>query len=233
VEWDTNFEMPNDTVDRDTLDAAAGDKLDRFYVDLANGLHALAQPLTILQSTVGASSAPGCTTDRQQHYRDVSILQVERACDIYWGLQNLVVANQAAAERTPYDLSQALASLLEDQLAVLTASGIELSIAPSFADRSIQGDASRTLQAVQTSFKIAASRSSAGDVIQLKSAVADGRVELTIANSRLYGKVLNSLDRLNMAVAETNIRSQQGDYSYSDDPFSVVICLPIQRVEPV
>jgi hypothetical protein len=220
--------MPNDTVDRDTLDAAAGDKLDRFYADLANGLHALAQPLTILQSTVGASSTPGCTTDRQQHYRDVSLQQVERACNIYWGLQNLVVANQAAADRTSYDLSHVLAPLLEDQQAVLTASGIELSVSPSFGGKVMHGDASRTLQAIQESFKIAASRSSPGDVIELKSAISDGRVELSIANSRLYGKVLNSLDRLNMAVAETNIRSQQGDYSYSDDPFRVVICLPIQ-----
>jgi signal transduction histidine kinase len=80
-------------------DAGSGEEYDRFYADLADGLHALAQPLTILRGSIMALSSEEITPERQQHYLDVSKSQVERACALFDAVQALVIAGQMGTGR--------------------------------------------------------------------------------------------------------------------------------------
>jgi signal transduction histidine kinase len=86
--------------------AAGGAEFDRFCTSLADGLHALAQPLTILRSSIAAAGADGVTPDRQRHYLDLSKRQAERACEIFDLLQELAIAGRGPEERGPFDAGE-------------------------------------------------------------------------------------------------------------------------------
>jgi hypothetical protein len=224
--------MRSDPLENGPSIAVRDDELGRFCATMAEGLHALAQPLTILRSTVAASIAPSVTPAGQQRYLELSTQHVERTCSLFECLQELVIASQTEAECGPYELPELLAPVIEDQEAALRSSEIELRVTAPDALPPVRGDAARTLQALFAALKIAASVSSAGDVIELPVTARDGLVELNIQNKRIHGRRLNSSERLSLALAETNIRSQRGQYEWAEDPFRVSMALPLQGGDP-
>jgi signal transduction histidine kinase len=138
-----------------------------------------------------------------------------------------VIANRTDADCAPIEFAKLLAEVAEDQRVVLQASGIELRIVISNDLLTIIGDEIRTLQAVQSALKTAASVSAAGDVVEFLASVCDGYVELIIRNDREHGRSLNSSDRLSISLSQENILSQQGEYEYSEDPFCIRLALPM------
>ena len=212
--------------------AVRDDELGRFCATMAEGLHALAQPLTILRSAVAACMAPSVTAAGQQRYMELSTQHVERTCSLFECLQDLVMASQTEAECEAFELRELLAPVIEDQAAALRSPAIELRVNAPDALRPVLGDAARTLQALFSALTIAASVSSAGDVIELAVTARNGFVELNIQNRRIHGRRLNSSERLSLALAETNIRSQRGQYEWAEDPFRVSMALPLQGGDP-
>src|ERR1700722_18761428 len=78
----------------------------RFYAHLADGLHAMAQPLTILRSSVVASTMPGIDPDRRRRYLNISTQEVERVCGMFESLQDLVIARHVEANCGAVDLEE-------------------------------------------------------------------------------------------------------------------------------
>src|ERR1700761_7165629 len=96
---------------------------DTFYSDLATGLHAMAQPLTVLRSVAAAITMPGMEAADRQRYAAISAEQVERACGIFLSLQNLLIATQNEAVVAPIDIATLLAPVVKDQKQVLSQAG--------------------------------------------------------------------------------------------------------------
>jgi len=224
--------MPSATLEINPTTVVKNDELGRLCANISQGLHALAQPLTILRSAVAASTAPGVTPVDQRRYLELSTQHVERTCGLFECLQDLVIANQIEADRESFDLTELIAPVVEDQRAKLEASGVELRVVAPIGLPLVQGDAARTLQAISAALKITASVSSPGDLVQLLVTTRNGFVELIIQNRRIHGRRLNSSERLRLALAEANIRSQQGEYECDEDPLRVFIALPLQNGVP-
>jgi hypothetical protein len=199
----------------------------RFYDNFAAGLHALAQPLTVLRSAMMASSLPGLSAVDQRRYVDLSAEQVERTCGLFQNLQQLLNANREAAECLPVNLVGVLWPAVEHQRTVLHPTGVQIDASIPDDLPNVLGDMDRTLQAFFNGFKIAASLSEPGDVIELRVAPWNEYVELSIRNHRSHGRRLNSTERFNLALAETNIRSQNGMYECTEDPFHFSLALPV------
>jgi len=195
---------------------------------MSQGLHAMAQPLTILRSAVAALTAPGVTAVDRKRYLELSIQHVERTCGLFECMQELVIASQIQADCEPVDLSEVLAEVVEDQKAALETSGVALRIDTPTGLPPVQGEMARTLQALTAALKIAASVSSPGGLVELLVTVRNGFVELILQTRRVHGRLLNSAERLSLALAEANIRSQQGKYDCVEDPLRVFIALPLQ-----
>jgi len=208
------------------------DELGRFCANMSQGLHALAQPLTILRSALAASTAPGVDAVGQRRYLELSAQHVERTCGLFECLQDLVIASQIEADCVPIDLSEVLADVVQDQKAVLQASGVEFRVVLPGSLPLVQGDVARTLQALSAALKIAALVSSPGDLVEFLVATRSGFVELVLQNRRVHGRRPNSSERLSLALAEANIRSQQGEYELDEDPFRVSLALPLQDGVP-
>jgi signal transduction histidine kinase len=204
------------------------DDMDRFCATMSQGLHALAQPLTIVRSAVAALSAPGVTAQDQRRYLELTAQHVERTCGLFECLQELVIASQIDVNCELFELSESIANGIEDRTAALRASGIELQLKLPKVLPPVLGDANRTQQALFAALNIAAAISSPGDVVELLVSLRNGFVQLHLQNSRLHGRAINSSQRLSLALAEINIRSQQGKYECTEDPFRVFIALPQQ-----
>jgi signal transduction histidine kinase len=224
--------MPSDTLEPCPSTVVKNDELARFCAYMAEGLHAMAQPLTILRSTVAASAAPGVTPAGQRRYLELSTQHVERTCGLFECLQDLVIASHVKADRGPVELLEVLALVVEDHKALLETSAIELRVLVPDGLLPVLGDAARTMQALSAALKVAASVSSPGSVIELQVTARNGLVELMVQNMRIHGRSLNSSQRLTLVLAEANVRSQQGKFECTEDPFRVSITLPLQEGYP-
>lgn len=203
----------------------------RFYADLVNGLHAMAQPLTILRSAIEVLALPQAAAIDQRRYLEISAKQVARTCGMFASLQDLVEVRIIEAQQARFDLWELLSPLVEDQRRLFLTAGIGIAAARSGPWAASWGDAGRTEQALLALLKTAGSVSASGDVIELRAELADGFVELTLENTRKHGKRIDSSDRLSLSVAEANILSQNGRYAVIEDPFRVSLALPIEEFD--
>jgi signal transduction histidine kinase len=206
-------------------------ELGRLYANLSNGMHTMAQPLTVLRSAVAACAMPGLTEEARQFYLNVSSEQVERACAQFQSMQELLIATQNPAACAPIDLSELLASIAESQKEICGESGVGIEIAASDTLRPILGDKERILQSLVAVLRIAVSLSKSGDTVALLVTSRMSTIALSVQNKHTHGRNLSSSERLSLSVAETNILSQSGSYELTPDPFRVTLTLPIQGVD--
>jgi len=207
-------------------------ELGRLYANLSNGMHTMAQPLTVLRSAVAACAMPGLTEEARQFYLNVSSEQVERACAQFQSMQELLIAIQNPAACAPIDLSELLASLAESQKEICGESDVGMEIVASETLRPILGDKERTLQSLVAVLRIAVSLSKSGGTVALLVTFRMDAIALIVQNKHTHGRNLSSSERLSLSVAETNILSQGGSYELTPDPFRVTLTLPIQDADP-
>ena len=201
----------------------------KFYADLTHGLHAMAQPLTILRSAMEMLTLPDAAMIDQHRYLQISNRQVARTCGLFASLQDLIETHLIEAQRAPFDLWELLQPLIDDQSRVLESAGVGIAVRGTESRTTIRGDASRTENALAAVLKLAGSLSARGDVVKLKAMKTEGYVELTFENPRRHGRTIDSSDRLSLAVAEANILSQNGRWVIVEDPFRLSLALPIEN----
>jgi len=85
--------------------------------ELDEGLHALAQPLTILRGALGALTMRGAIPPEASRYLDMSNAQVDHLCNLLSGLQNLLDGVRSEPACTEIDLWNLVASVLENRQA--------------------------------------------------------------------------------------------------------------------
>lgn len=201
----------------------------RLCNDLDRGLHAMAQPLTVLRGTLGALIMRGNQDGNSTRHLEMSNKQVDRLCELLRCMQNLLNIYQFDAASSHFTAWQLIAPVLEEYSSVLQDAGVRLEV--SMPDQAVRamGDPARTAQAVQAGLAAAATLSSKGDVIQLELAERSGFIEMTLENRNAHTKSLTSFDRLNLSMAEESIRSQKGCYECSENPFRVSFRLPLNQ----
>lgn len=198
----------------------------KFHQELANGLHAMAQPLTMLRAAIEVLALPQSAGIDRGRYLEISAGAVDRTCHVFGRVQDLVAVTTIAAQRVRFDLWEVIAPVIEERRRRLETSGVAIAAAKTEAWEPIFGDASRTEQAVAVALQMAGELATRGDVIELSKCARNGFVELTIQNTRHHGKRIDSTARLNLALAEANVASQQGSCAFAEDPFRVSLALP-------
>lgn len=204
---------------------ASGDRPSPLLADLANGLHAMAQPLTILRGALGALTLTNATSPDQERYLDMSTKQLERTCGLLSNLQSLLDVALFEADCTTVDLWEVVVPVLEDLEAPLQDKGIRIEATKPDQDLIGMIDADRTEQALRAAFETAAAASSRDDVIFLDILLRPGFIDLVV-HTQSTGKHLNSCDRLNLSLVEASIRSQQGIVECSEDPLRITLKIP-------
>ena len=212
--------------------SAASDPHAALYSELADGLHAMAQPLTIVRGALCALTLNQDVPPTGQRYLEMSSVQLDRLCDLMSSLRSLLETTQFNANCVTVELWELISPILGDLDAALRKSGVQ--IAPANAEQSaIHAIAApaRTEQALRAALNTAVSVASRGDVILLDVLPHDGFVDLTIQNTNPHGKSLSSSDHLSLSLVKANVQSQQGIYECVEDPLRISLKLPLQDAD--
>jgi len=201
------------------------------YAGLTNGLHAMAQPLTVLRGVLGAWKLRGAAGAESERYLDMSTMQVERMVDLLSCLRDVLDSADGVPRRAKFDIAELAGHVVEDMTSDLQGRGIGIEAMNLDAPVQVLGDTDRTECALRAALRAASSVSSAGGSIRLSIRPVDERVEVILEHTAEHGKVLNFADRLNLSLVETNIHSQGGDYRFVEDPLRILFALPADRPE--
>jgi hypothetical protein len=191
---------------------------------MADGLHALAQPLTVLRSAIFACANPDLGPAQHERYLRMAAENIERACGLFECLQQLLGASQGLAEVEGVDLAELIATLAADQQPVIRAAGIELAVECPERSTLVLAQEKKLRQALFTVLQLAIALSSAGARVDLRVVPQPEAVEVTIASTRT--RSLQAAERLSLALAEAHLRSQRGEFTYKEDSFQVSLSLP-------
>lgn len=203
---------------------------EQLLEEMANGLHAMAQPLTILRGTLWTLSLQENSAENSR-YLELSNQELQRLCDLMTGLQKLFDAHQSAAASTGFDVCEVATTVAGNSHATLQKSGQTLVLEKPEDSLYAFGDPSRTEYALQIAVKISGVMSPADNAINLLILPRDGHVALVVRNISNRGKQVGSFERFCLSLIKTSIESQSGTYEYIPDPFSVTLTLPTHSAE--
>jgi signal transduction histidine kinase len=189
---------------------------EQFFAEVADGLHALAQPLSILRSAIELIALSQHDNGR---YLNVAAQQMERTAKIFSSLQHLVSARLDPARCGEMDLCELVQPIVADWKPSLDAFGIELACDVPELPLMAIGDPQRAEQTITAVLEAAASNSARGDRIDLKLNASESAIECTVESTRRSAQRVNSAGRLSLALARWCMASQQGEFEFREDPF--------------
>lgn len=200
----------------------------QFCADMADGLHALAQPLSVLRSAVELLANAGTVPAvNRQRYLDLSVEHMQRTCDLFGSLQDLLVTEIQEPRLAAVDLRALVAPLVEARTATLQPLGIGVAATVPEELSRIFGDAVRIERAVVAAFDIAISVAERCDLLEVTLSSSGSFVEFAIHNTRCHGRKLNAAARLNLSLARSSVLSLEGRCAFSEDTFSVAFAFPV------
>jgi hypothetical protein len=194
---------------------------------LAQGIHATAQPLTILQASLSKGHTDRLNCDELRDLTESSAVQVQRLCTLFGCLQQLVMAESIKPQLSPMPILSLLAYAADGVDMLFQRDGIALSLVVPDTCPPVLINQARTLDALSRVLLVVRSLSGAPDTIELIASSSAHAVQIVLRNLHLSVARIDAEASLSIAVAEANMRSQQAGLSLSLQPFTVRIDLPI------
>jgi hypothetical protein len=193
-------------------------------LNLSKGLHAAAQPLTILRASLGIGLARSLSLSELRELAASSAIEVERVCTLFDHLQQLVIVASAEPHLTAAPILALVADAADEVYALFEHDGIVLSSMLPDACDPVLIDKVRTVRALSSVLLMVHGLSRARDTVELiVSSSPPHSIRIVVRNPNLYLDALNAEASLSMATADANIRSQQAGFSWNLQPFSVEI----------
>ena len=194
--------------------------------NLSHGMHAAAQPLTILLASLSRAHTDSMGIDELRELTASSSEEVQRVCTLFSYLQDLIVAESIRPKLSATAILPLLASAVQgvqrlfyEQLCILS------STLPGICPRVVV-NGPRNLRALSSVFRTVHALSNTGDHVEMIASTSAPGMQILIRNVNLSVASTSAEARLSMAAAEANIRSQQAGFVYSQQPFHVLIDLP-------
>jgi hypothetical protein len=194
--------------------------------NLAQGIHAVAQPLAVLMASLSKDHIDLMNVDELRELTASSAAEVQRLCALFGCLQQLVMVESIKPQLSSTPLLAVLAYAAEGVDLLFQQDGICLrSVAPDTCPPVLIHRA-RTLQALSRVLLIVHGLSRAQDTVELLVTQSAHAVHLVIRNLNASVASINAEASLSLAVAEANMRSQHAEFALSLRPFTVCIELP-------
>jgi hypothetical protein len=200
---------------------------EQFCSNLAQGIHAAAQPLAVLVASLSTDHTDQMNCDELRELAASSAVEVQRVCASLNCLQQLVITESIKPEVSPTAILPLLAYAADGVDLLFQQDGIALSsVLPDTCPLALI-NRERTLQALSRVLLVAHKLSCAKDMVELIASSSANAVQIIVRNLRLSVAVIDAEASLSIAVAEANMRSQQAGLSLSLRPFTVRIDLPV------
>jgi hypothetical protein len=196
-------------------------------LNLARGLHAAAQPLAILRAGLDKSYIDTMNAQELRELAASSALEVERVCSLFSWLRQLVSVESIKPHLAETPLPPLLANAADGVNLLFERDGMTLRSTMPAGCSQVFISRERTLQALSSVLLVAHSVSHPRDTIDLTaSSPSSHAARIVVQNTHSYVDALNAEQSFCMALAETNMRSQEASLSWSLRPFGVQIELP-------
>jgi hypothetical protein len=223
--------------ERDCTRVLAGERKQKWEqdwlcADLSDGLHALAQPLTILRSALAMLALVGESGADHRRYLDLSIKQIDRTCGLYASIRNLVASRLEPAQIAPFDLCAMLARTIEYRRPALQGRGVAIAAPDPGRVAPVFGDLQRTEQAISVLLETASRIFSRGDVLEVSIFQSGNLVEVRVEGKRTQSQNIKPTDRLDLSLVKSDILSQHGTFRCAEEPFRVTLGWPVDRPDP-
>lgn len=199
---------------------AAKRQMDAFCSDLAEGLHAVAQPLTIVQNELSPERIERLSESdlRQSVFR--SAVEIERVGSLFSILRQLIAIERFTPELESLVSSDLIAEAVDGVLRLYEERDIGLDIKPD-GSYAMMAHRKRALQSLSVSLLTACALSKPGQVVEINTRRMSQGVSIDIQNPVLRLKHLDAHNKLIMAMVESSIRSQGGKFGHDLQPFAV------------
>ena len=194
--------------------------------NLAQGIHAAAQPLAVLLASLSKDHTDQMNSDELRELTASSAVEVQRVCTLFSCLQQLVMTERIKPELSPMPILPLLAYAVDGVNLLFQQDGMALSSVLPDSCPPVLINRARTLQALSRVLLVIHRVSGAQDEIQLIASSSADVVRIVVRNLHLSVAVIDAEASLSIAVAEANMRSQRGGLSLSLQPFTVRIDLP-------
>ncbi len=200
--------------------------MEDFSSSIAQGIHALAQPLTVMRMALLSCSNRDIQDIDFRTYVNLATEQIERASTIFAYLQQFTAAQQDDVRYASHNLWVLFESIIENQNPLFRESAMNFEIDISNVLPPTILDMDRTVQAVLATLSAVKSVSSKGDIVRLHVCRQQDHIHVEICNRSATGKKLDMTERLGLTLAKLNIAAQGGEYHLQEEPFCASLKLP-------
>jgi hypothetical protein len=194
--------------------------------NLSHGIHAAAQPLTVLLASLSKAHTDGMSTGELRELTASSSEEVQRVCTLFSYLQELVVAESIKPKLSATAILPLLASAVERVQLLFHQQGIILSSTVSATCPLVLINGPRTLRALSSVLLTVHALSRARDHVEMIASTSTHGMQIVVRNLGLSLATTTAEARLSMAAAEANIRSQHAGFVFNQRPFHLQIDLP-------
>jgi len=151
-------------------------------------------------------------------------MEVERVCTFFNFLQQLVVIESVKPQLLEMPIQPLIAYVTDGFNLLFERDGMFLRSMVADSCQPLLINRARTLQALSSVLLIAHGVSHAQDTVELTaSSSSSNAVKVVVRNVKSYVDAMNEEASLSMVLADANIRSQRGSFSWTLQPFSVQI----------
>jgi len=209
---------------------ARGSVFEKLCSNLAEGFHAAAQPLTILRGTLDSTGADRRTLRDFRELIAHSSTEVRRLCTLYKCMNELVLVESVEAQLVATPILPLLASAASGVNFLLKKDAVRLTSMTNETSLAVLIDRERTLKALTSSLRIASTVSRMQEPVELfASPISSSTVQVVLQTVDSSTCSLDAETRLEIALAEANICSQEALFSLTLQPFRVQI--ELQRAQ--
>jgi hypothetical protein len=201
------------------------------YHAMAEGLHAMAQSLTVLRGALGACQMRCSEPDKLERYLAMATKQSETMNDLFSGLRATLDSTEGKANLEKVDIGELIRFAVREMDQDLRERGATISFIELDSPVQILGDVEKTDCAIRAALRFAISVSPRNGQLQMSVRPSNGFVEVIVETNRDKVQDLSFADRLNLSLIETNVRSQGGRHKYVEYPLALLFSLPAYRPE--
>jgi len=203
-------------------------RTEKFCVNIADVLHAIAQPLTILQVRLDQTVAEEMDAVELRAAIADSAQQVESLCNLFGYMQGFIVAQSEEPNFSVQDVAMMLEHVAEGMSLFYHEAQKKLCLRVPEGRQLVVVDQTRIYQALSRILLVAFEVSVAGDVVELTGAPCSDGVKIVVRKMETY-RALGKESALKLALAEANIERQGGKLTWTAEPFRVEIELRSAR----
>lgn len=200
-------------------------------------MHALAQPLAIVQGTLEIASIGATTVDEYQKAVEESLAQIERAAELLSYVKELVKVNREPQSSPPVAAISVFEEVFEDLRCVFDDAKVRLVIHCDGAVAESRAEQSHMRQALFYVLQAARSHGGAGSTVDLSANIDGDFLRISIkalsaqGNATALQTLSTSTEARSMALAETIVIRDGGRFSFQAEPFESCLWFPIVAQE--